>query len=76
MSGLELARQGLCECCKAPLQHGTWSEPQINEVVADLGMDKADFGDYCDPCFVRGVAGGDATYAQTLVQRPLTLDAK
>lgn len=72
-SGVALAKQGLCEFCKCPTEHGPWTDAQIAEVVADLGCALDDFSDFCDDCFVVHVGLGCVETAQRLVDRPLQL---
>lgn len=62
-----LLAEGLCEACHAKTAHGPWTPEQIKEVCDDLGTDPAEFGDWCDDCFVQMAAGGDVAYAQELV---------
>lgn len=62
-----LLAEGLCEACQAKTAHGPWTPEQIKEVCDDLGTDPAEFGDWCDDCFVQMAAGGDVAYAQELV---------
>lgn len=69
--GIALAKQGLCEFCQQATQHGPWSDEQIAEVLADVGMELGDFADYCDDCFVIHVGRGDVAYAQKMLGRPL-----
>lgn len=57
--------------CGGPLHHGPWTDEQIAEACADIGCEPEDFGDYCDSCFIRWVAGDDAAYAEKLAGRPL-----
>jgi len=71
MSGLELAKRGLCQYCHAPLQHGPWTDAEVAEVAQDIGIAPEEFGDCCDWCFVRYVGLGDVEYAQKLAGRPL-----
>lgn len=75
MSHQNAMRQGKCpDCATGILQHGPWSQEQMQEAADDIGMDVADFTDQCDDCFVRFTAAGDAQYAQTLCpERPLVL---
>lgn len=70
---IELARRGLCGICEKPTGHGPWTDEQIAEVVADTGVDAAEFEDWCDDCFVENVAMGDAVYAAKLLGRPMKL---
>lgn len=70
---LELTKQGLCEFCKKPTEHGPWTDEQLAEVIADIGCDLNDFADHCDDCFVVYVGMGDVEYAQKLITRPMTL---
>lgn len=65
-TGVDLAKQGLCEICQAKTHHGPYTVKQITEVCADLGTDPDEFGDWCDDCFVTLIANGDAAYAQGL----------
>lgn len=68
---------GSCSLCgDAPLAHGPWTEAEIAETCADLGIEVEDFADWCDGCFIVHVAGGDVAYAQGLIgDRPLMLGA-
>lgn len=70
-TGLDLAKQGLCEMCQAKTQHGPYTEEQIKVICADLGTDPDEFADWCDDCFVMYVGKGDATYAQGLTAHEL-----
>lgn len=70
-SAFELAKQGLCEICQAKVQHGPYTDVQIQEISEDLGTEVADFSDWCDDCFVNQVGLGDAVYAETLAKRRL-----
>ncbi|MFN7155212.1 MAG: hypothetical protein ACK4OE_16120 [Acidovorax sp.] len=70
---LELTKQGLCEYCKQPTEHGPWTDAQLAEVIADLGCELSDFADHCDDCFVVHVGGGDVEHSQSLLKRPLLL---
>lgn len=66
--------RGQCDACgTGNLAHGLWTVEQIEEVSKDLGTPPADFTDWCDPCFVQMVAGGDAKYAEQLAGRPMRL---
>ena len=70
-TGFELAKKGLCEICQAKVQHGPYTDAQIQEISADLGTEVADFSDWCDDCFVSEVGLGDVVYAETLAKRQL-----
>lgn len=70
-TGLELARQGLCECCQAKLHHGPYTDLQIAEICEDLGTQVSEFSDWCDDCFVADVGHGDVAYAQNLSDHAL-----
>lgn len=76
MTNTELLAAGVCEWChERTTAHGPWSPAEISEICLDLGVDESEFGDACDPCFVRFIAFGDVAYAQTLVgERLLDLD--
>lgn len=65
-TGVELAKQGLCEMCQAKIHHGPYTTEQIQAICADLGTDPDEFADWCDDCFVMYVGNGDAAYAQGL----------
>lgn len=68
-----MAKQGLCEFCKQPTEHGPWTDAQLAEVIADIGCELSDFADHCDDCFVVHVGGGDVEHSQSLLKRPLLL---
>lgn len=70
-TGFELAKKGLCEICQAKVQHGPYTDAQIQEISEDLGTEVADFSDWCDDCFVGQVGRGDAVYAESLAKRRL-----
>ena len=70
---LDLTKQGLCEYCKQPTEHGPWTDAQLAEVIADIGCELSDFADHCDDCFVIHVGNNSVEYAQQLVKRPLLL---
>lgn len=65
-SGVELAKQGLCEICQAKTHHGPHTAEQIQAICADSGIDADEFGDWCDDCFVMCICNGDAAQAQRL----------
>lgn len=69
----ELTEQGLCEYCKQSTWHGPWTDAQVAEVVADLGISLEEFADHCDDCFVIHVGNNSVEYTQQLVKRPLLL---
>lgn len=73
MTGIDHAKMGLCGICEKPTGHGPWTDEQIAEVVADTGVDAAEFEDWCDDCFVENVTMGDAAYAAKLLGRPMKL---
>ena len=70
---LQLTKEGLCEYCKQPTEHGPWTDAQLAEIVADLGCTLDDFADHCDDCFVVYVGKKSVEYAQQLLKRPLVL---
>ncbi|MFT4266558.1 MAG: hypothetical protein QM586_04940 [Xenophilus sp.] len=60
-------RAGLCpDCAPGVLRHGPWSNAQMAEAAADIGMPVADFRDCCDACMV-ALLGGDVAYVQSLI---------
>ncbi len=62
-----LMSQGKCpECYDGILQHGPWSQDQMQAVADDIGMPVEDFIDTCDQCFIDQVAGGDVAWAQSM----------
>lgn len=72
MEAARLNKQGRCAACSTGrLAHGPWTDEQIAEACADIGMPISDFGGWCDQCFVLMVAGGDAKYAEQLAGRPM-----
>lgn len=73
---IEAAKRGECDFCGAKTHHGPWSDEQIAEAVADMGIEPAEFGDTCDQCFVDEVGRGDLAYAQSLSRHPLNARGK
>lgn len=71
--GIALAKQGLCEYCKQPTEHGPWTDAQLAEIIAEIGCTLDAFADHCDDCFVIHVGIGSVEYAQFLLKRPLLL---
>lgn len=67
MTGLDNAKAGLCGICTQPVAHGAWSDEQVAEVVADAGIDAAQFEDWCDDCFVQNITQGDVREASRLL---------
>lgn len=66
--------RGVCaECETHPLQHGPWTEAEVQEVAHEIGCEPVEFTDCCDDCFLAHVAEGDEAYAQKLAGRPLVL---
>lgn len=70
-SSVELAKQGLCEMCRAKTRHGPYTPEQIHAICSELGTDPDEFADWCDDCFVAYVGNGDAAYAQGLSSHEL-----
>lgn len=72
MNHQDAMKVGKCpECGDGALHHGPWTDEQIHEVSADMGMQDADFYDTCDQCFIDMVGCGDLAYAEKLAGRKL-----
>lgn len=68
---------GKCpECGDGALQHGPWTDDEIQAVSADIGMSDADFYDTCDQCFIDMFGCGDLNYAEKLAGRKLSTATK
>ena len=74
MTGIEKAKLGQCDLCDGALHHGPYSDAQIAEIQADIGLEPGDFSDLCDDCFLGEIAQGDKERASHyLGGRPLQL---
>ena len=74
--GLAAAKRGQCETCKAKTHHGPWTNEQIAEATADMGIDESEFIDWCDECLVREIGQGDVAYTERLLARPMAVQPK
>lgn len=73
---IEAAKRGECETCGAKTHHGPWTDEQISEVLADTGIEEANFIDWCDECLVREVGQGDLAYTEQLLERKMVVKPK
>ena len=73
MSHHDAMKLGKCaDCTDGVLEHGPWTDDQIFEIAADIGIPSADFYDQCDQCFIDQVGLGDLAYAEKLAGRKLS----
>lgn len=73
LRGIDALKAGVCPDCGNPLHHGPWTQEQIDEEAADIGMPASDFVDCCDACFVSDVCNGDVDHAERLLRRELNV---
>ncbi|WP_440111734.1 hypothetical protein [Acidovorax sp. BL-A-41-H1] len=63
MTAIEKAKQGLCELCDSPVHHGPYTDKEIAEIQADIGLEPDELSDLCDDCFLSEIAQGDEARA-------------